>query len=126
MSSRSFIHEHTSKCGRLIGIRINYSWTEPRPAVVNADPDSCHPAEGGVEVNWVAVAWVDARPYPIHFHDVEDCKRQSAMIEPVLLDFANSLISSELDHTAIAEIAEAHELERQADARALHEYHEGN
>lgn len=42
---------HIEQDGLLIKLLIPYVATPFRPAVINADPDDCHPAGGGVELD---------------------------------------------------------------------------
>ncbi len=54
-------HEYEALDGLLtMALEIDYDATPIREAVINADPDDCHPKEGGIEINGVRVVGITA------------------------------------------------------------------
>ena len=54
------VEHYVSEANAVLSLEISYEAWEHRPAVINADPDDCHPDEGGIELGDVRLVGVSA------------------------------------------------------------------
>lgn len=101
-------HEYEALDGLLtIKLEIEYDAEPYRPAKINADPDDCYPAEGGIIVNEVRVLGVTV--------DADVDLQDILYLNDVLTDHLNDMEeTAKADHEAAREAAWE---ERRAEAR---------